>query len=122
MAAGGEGMGKGKDVLACGQSLKESIDIQFYKTLFDPVRSDILICLASRGRMNIKEVAGNFPQDRSMISKHLSLMHRYGIVLKEKHAREIFYEINGALIVEKFEKTAISLKRLLAKAGAGSGG
>jgi len=106
-------MGNGKDVFACGQLLYDSINFDFYKTLFDPVRSEILIYLVSHGKKNIKEISGNFSQDRSVISKHLSLMHRYGIVLREKQDRQIFYEANGGFIVENFEKTTFNLKKLL---------
>ena len=106
-------MGNDKNTLACGKSLYNSIDFSFYKTLFDPVRSDILIYLVSHGKKNIKEISENFPQDRSVISKHLDLMHRYGIVLKEKRDRRIYYEANSSFVVEQFEKTTVNLKKLL---------
>ena len=70
--------------LAYEKSLCDSIDISFYKTLFDPVRSDILFYLVSHGKKNIKENSENFSQDRSVISKHLDLTHRYCIVLVVK--------------------------------------
>ena len=109
----GDDMGNDKNALACGKSLCDSIDISFYKTLFDPVRSDILIYLVSHGKKNIKEISENFSQDRSVISKHLDLMHRYGIVLKEKRDRRIYYEADSRFVVEQFEKTTVNLKELL---------
>ena len=106
-------MGSEQSALACGNFIEDTIDFDFYKTLFDPVRSDILIFLVSHGRKNIKDIAENFSQDRSVISRHLNLMHRYGIVLKTKHDRNIYYEVNSFFIVDQFEKTAENLKKLL---------
>lgn len=106
-------MGKEKNALACGSLIENSVDFDFYKTLFDPVRSEILIYLTSHGKKNIKEISSNFSQDRSVISRHLDLMYRYDIVLKTKENRNIYYEANNKLVVEKFEQTTENLKRLM---------
>jgi predicted transcriptional regulator len=106
-------MGNDKNAASCGYSLYERINFDFYKTLFDPVRSDILIYLVSNGASNIKQISEKFPQDRSVISRHLDLMYRYGIVSKEKQARYVTYKVNTSFIVEQFEKTTIDIKKLL---------
>jgi predicted transcriptional regulator len=106
-------MGNDKNALACGQSLNDSIDFDFYKTLFDPVRSEILVYLVCHGRKNIKDISEKFPQDRSVISRHLDLMYRYGIISKEKHDRQVSYEVNSSFILKQFEKTTTNLKKLL---------
>jgi len=106
-------MGKSKNALACGRTLDKSIAFDFYKTLFDPARSDILTYLVCHGKKNIKEISENFPQDRSVISKHLDLMYRYGIVLKEKRGRYVHFESNSKFIIEQFEKTTANMKKLL---------
>ena len=106
-------MGNDKNSLACGQSLYKSIDFDFYKTLFDPVRSEILVYLVCHGRKNIKDISEKFPQDRSVISRHLNLMYRYGIVSKVKQARQVTYEVNSSFILKQFEKTTTNLKKML---------
>jgi DNA-binding transcriptional ArsR family regulator len=106
-------MGKEKNSLSCGNLVKDSIDFEFYKTVFDPVRSEILVYLVSHGKKNIKEIAENFSQDRSVISRHLDLMYRFSIVLKTKENRNIYYEANSMFIVEKFEQTTENLKKLM---------
>ena len=106
-------MGNDKNDLICGQSLYDSIDFDFYKTLFDPVRSDILFFLVCNGKKNIKDISEKFTQDRSVISRHLDLMYRYGIVSKEKQAREVTYEVNSKFILNQFEKTTIKLSEML---------
>jgi len=108
-------MGNEHDALACGNFIEETIDFDFYKALFDPVRSKILVYIASSGRKSINEIAENFTQDRSVISRHLDLMCRYGIVSKTKINRFVFYEVNSTFILDKFEGTTENLKRLMKK-------
>ncbi|ABS34155.1 transcriptional regulator [Clostridium botulinum] len=100
-------------ILECTKEIEESIDFEFFKTLFDPVRCDIIKYLAINGANNIKDISENFAQDRSVISRHLDLMHRHGIVNKTKENRSIFYELNDKYILEKFELTATNLKKLI---------
>ena len=102
-----------RNALASGNYIKESIDFDFYKALFDPVRSEIIVYLASRGKKNVSEIAENFTQDRSVISRHLELLHRLGIVSKTKVNRYTFYELNCSLIIHKFEETTQNLKQLM---------
>jgi len=110
---GGVEMGNEQNAIACGNAIEDSIDFDFYKTLFDPVRSKILVYIASNGTKNINEIAENFTQDRSVISRHLDLMSRYGIVSKTKINRNVFYEVNSTFIFDKFEETTKSLKSLM---------
>ncbi len=98
------------NLLEFGRNIEQSIDFEFYKTLFDPVRSEILKFLCIHGKKNITEIAENFTQDRSVISRHLELMNRYKILNREKLNRITFYEINSEYILEKFETTTNILK------------
>jgi len=106
-------MGSEHNALACGNFIEDTIDFDFYKALFDPVRSKILVYIASSGKKSINEIAENFTQDRSVISRHLDLMCRYGIVSKTKINRFVFYEVNSTFILDKFEGTTESLKKLI---------
>jgi DNA-binding transcriptional ArsR family regulator len=106
-------MSKNKPTPACLTVIHETIDFDFYKTLFDPVRSDILIFLASHGETSIKDISEAFPQDRSVISKHLNQMQRHGILFKEKQGRHVYYKVNSGFIARQFEQTTINIKKLL---------
>ena len=110
---GGDKMGNEHNALACGNFIEDSIDFDFYKALFDPVRSKILVYIASNGKKSVNEIAENFTQDRSVISRHLDLMSRYGIISKTKINRYVFYEVNSTFILDKFEGTTENLKRLM---------
>lgn len=83
--------------------------------MFDPVRSEILVYLVSHGKRNIKEIAENFSQDRSVISRHLDLLHRYHIVGKIKENRNVYYEADDAYVIDKFEQTTENIKNLLSR-------
>ncbi|MFL0198732.1 ArsR/SmtB family transcription factor [Clostridium sp. WILCCON 0269] len=101
------------NAIECSNSIEASIDFDFYKALFDPVRSKILVYIASSGKKRINEIAENFTQNRSVISRHLDFMSRYGIVSKTKINRHVFYEVNSTFILDKFEETTENLKRLM---------
>ena len=96
----------------CSTKLEKAMNFEFYKILFDPVRSEIMVFLGVNGDSTISKVAENFPQDRTVISRHLDLMYRYGILSKTKKSREYIYHLNAAFVIEKFETTAASLKEL----------
>lgn len=110
---GGDTMGINYDPQACRKLIQDNIDFDFFKTLFDPVRTELLIYLVANGTKNIKEIADNFSQDRSVISRHLDLMHRFGIVNKSKENRNILYEANSTFVIEKFTQTTSNMAYLL---------
>lgn len=96
----------------CTSKFEDALDFDFYKILLDPVRSQIMVFLGTYGDSNISTVAKNFPQDRTVISRHLSLMERYGIVTRTKVSREFIYHLNADFVVKKFETTSKNLKEL----------
>jgi len=102
--------------LHCSSYVQEHIDFDFYKVLFDPVRMDLLIYLLSYGPKNIKEITENFSQDRSVISRHLDLMHRYGMVEKQKENRNIYYDSSREIVLDKIEQTTNVIKKLMSNA------
>ena len=97
---------------SCLKEVDEAVDFEFYKTLFDPARIEIIKVLAINGKSNITEIAENLPQDRSVISRHLDLMNRYDLVTKEKEGRNIYYQVNEQTILNQFKQTTIQLENL----------
>ncbi|MGX7157020.1 ArsR/SmtB family transcription factor, partial [Enterococcus rivorum] len=96
----------------CSDRIEKALDYEFYKVLFDPVRTKIMAYLGANGARSISEIAEHFPQDRTVISRHLSLMNRYGILEKKKKSREYIYYLNAEFVIEKFDQTTNSLKEL----------
>ncbi|WP_040952818.1 ArsR/SmtB family transcription factor [Gorillibacterium massiliense] len=106
-------MGLSYDPNKCKKLIEDNIDIEFFRAVFDPVRSELLIFLAVYGEMTIGEIAEHFPQNRSVISRHLDFMNRFNIVQRRKEGREVYYKANKELIVDTFEKTTINMKALM---------
>lgn len=103
------------DDFLCTSEFEEALDFNFYKILLDPVRTKLIVFLGTYGDSNIKQISAHFPQDRTVISRHLSLMERYGILSRTKKSREYIYHLNADFIIEKFENTAVNLKKLTEK-------
>ena len=106
-------MGRNHDPNKCKKLIKDNIDIEFFRAIFDPVRSELLIFLSVYGEMTIGEIAEHFPQNRSVISRHLDFMNRFHIVKRRKEGREIYYQANKEFIVDTFEETANNMKALM---------
>ncbi len=93
--------------------LEELFNSDFFKVLSEPVRVQILRHLAMKGESSIGEIAEAFPQDRSVISRHLKQMAEGGMVITEKRGRYTYYFINGRNILAKLEGMAGFLRSYL---------
>ncbi len=83
--------------------LAQVLDSKFLKTLSEPVRIDILKFLILNGQSDIGTIAENMPQDRSVVSRHLNLMHEVGILKGGKDGRHMIYEVDGGVFLKKLE-------------------
>jgi DNA-binding transcriptional ArsR family regulator len=93
------------------------INTDFFRALCEPVRVQILAVLVECGRTDISSLANRFPQDRSVISRHLALLESCGIVRRNQVGRHRFYEINGADVVKHLEHLTGQVKRVIARCG-----
>ncbi len=93
--------------------LTKNFDLKFFKTISEPVRLEILKFLMANGRSDIGTIAEHMPQDRSVISRHLNLLHESGILSCEKETRHIFYEINGQAFINKLENFTEQVKQCI---------
>lgn len=63
-----------------------------FKALGDPTRVRLLACLAKCGRpCSVTDIAACCSVDLSVVSRHLSMLHRAGILRAEKQSRTVFY-------------------------------
>lgn len=88
-------------------------DVRFFKTLSEPVRVDLLKFLMLNGRSDIGTIADHMPQDRSVVSRHLNLMHTAGILTCRKETRYVYYEINGKAFIDKLREFTCKLAKCL---------
>jgi len=63
------------------------VDAELFRALYEPVRIELVKLLTARGRSDIQTIAAQVPQDRSVVSRHLAVLHRAGVVRREKIGR-----------------------------------
>jgi len=92
------------------QALVNELDSGFFKALAEPVRVEILKFLMLNGTSDVGEISDEMPQDRSVISRHLSMLHASGLVSCEKRGRHAYYDVDSNFFVNKLN--AINAKIL----------
>lgn len=91
--------------------LVELFDSKLFKLLGEPARIELLKVLASHGRMDVSEITNFLPQERSVVSRHLSSMCEAGLLQSEKVGRHTFYEVDALAILEKLETMSAGIRR-----------
>ncbi len=97
---------------AIEKSLKQ-IDNDFIKALAEPVRIEILKLLIVHGESDVKNLAERMPQDRSVISRHLVLMHKSGLLKLKKEGRHVIYSIDAESALYKSEKIVAAIRECI---------
>ena len=94
---------------------REYADLEFFKVFFEPIRYELIEFIWMNPNQSISEIASCFDQDRSVISRHLEVLYRHGVLIKTKESRYIYYEVNGEYVIEKFEKITDLMKKIATK-------
>jgi DNA-binding transcriptional ArsR family regulator len=81
----------------------KGIDPKFFKIFTEPVRLEILRYLMIEGKSDIKSIAESFPQDRSVISRHLQFMEEGKIIQSEKKGRHLYYFVDADSFLNVFK-------------------
>ncbi|OUS24535.1 hypothetical protein A9Q99_24375 [Gammaproteobacteria bacterium 45_16_T64] len=90
-----------------------NIDSGFVKALAEPARLEIIKLLILHGASDVKSLAEHMPQDRSVISRHLTMMKQAGIVSAHKEGRHVVYSIDGSATLEKSERLVNTIRLCL---------
>ncbi len=98
---------------AITQSLA-NIDSDFVKALTEPARIEILKLLILHGALDVQTLAEKMPQDRSVISRHLSLMKNAGLLSAQKNGRHMVYSVDGETALKKSEQLTESIRQCYA--------
>jgi DNA-binding transcriptional ArsR family regulator len=102
------------------EELVSILDSRFFKVLSEPIRIEIIKFLILNGRSDIATIAQNLPQDRSVISRHLQMMGKEGILLSEKVTRHVYYEMNGLLFIDRIQSILEKCKECMPQCCPGS--
>ena len=70
-----------------------------FKALADPTRREILRVLRD-GPMNSGEIAGRFSSSWPTVSRHLGVLREAGLILAERDAQQIVYELNTTVFAD----------------------
>jgi ArsR family transcriptional regulator, zinc-responsive transcriptional repressor len=95
------------------RELAEILDSTLFRALCEPVRVEILKLLTVEGRADVGTIAARVPQDRSVVSRHLALLHHAGVLRREKVGRRVFFQIDGARIVDRMERLLERFRRIV---------
>jgi DNA-binding transcriptional ArsR family regulator len=93
---------RSREVAARG--LREILYSRLFRALCEPVRAEILEFLTIHGRSDVASIADAFPQDRSVISRHLQILVDAGVLRREKEGRQVFLEMDGPAVVAQVEQ------------------
>jgi DNA-binding transcriptional ArsR family regulator len=93
--------------------LTEMLDSKLFKALCEPVRVEIMRFLTVEGRSDVCTIAGHFPQDASVVSRHLAVLHGAGIVRRHKEGRHVFFEVDGPGVAGRMEKIVARFRKIV---------
>jgi len=94
--------------------LTRIFDSDLLAALCEPVRVDVLRILVAQRRVDLQTIADQLPQDRSVISRHLGVLHRAGVVRREKVGRQMFFELDGPTLLDRLEGMVEGCRRIVA--------
>lgn len=101
------------NIVAIDQAL-DCVDNEFLQALSEPARLDILKLLILNGECDVGTLARQMPQDRSVISRHLSLMQRAGVLKVNKEGRHKLYSIDPQGLLGKAEQLVQAMRECIA--------
>jgi DNA-binding transcriptional ArsR family regulator len=87
------------------------IDSDFIKALAEPARIEILKFLILSESSDVKTLAEKLPQDRSVISRHLAMMEKAGLLKVKREGRHVIYSVDGDSTLQKSEQLVTALRQ-----------
>jgi ArsR family transcriptional regulator, arsenate/arsenite/antimonite-responsive transcriptional repressor len=100
-----------KQAAARRTAIDDELDPDLFKALADPTRASLLACIAKCGRgCTVGEVAECTSVDLSVVSRHLGLLARAGVLESEKEGRTVSYRVRYAEIAAALRSLASALE------------
>jgi len=94
------------------------LDPELFKALCDPTRASLIGCIAKCGRgCSVGEVAECCSVDMSVVSRHLALLARAGVLEARKEARTVFYRVRYTELCRALRALADALEECSPQAG-----
>src|SRR5687768_12272603 len=77
------------------------LDSEFFRALAEPTRIELLRVLLVNGPCSVAAAAEHMPQDRSVLSRHLQVLLRAGLVSCRRDGRHRIYGVRGSVFLER---------------------
>lgn len=103
------------------RELTSIFDSKLFKALCEPVRVEIMRFLTVEGRSDVCTIAAHVPQDASVVSRHLAVLHGAGILRRCKEGRHVFFEVDGPAVVGRLEDIVARFRKIVPLCCPGSG-
>jgi ArsR family transcriptional regulator len=98
---------KPQEVSKCCGPIDDLLDAELFKALGEPTRLKLLSCLAKCGRpCSVTELTECCAVDLSVVSRHLSLLEKAGVLKATKEGRTVFYSVRYKHVTEAFRALA----------------
>jgi len=84
-------------------ALESALDSEFLAALAEPTRVHIIRLLLREGALDVTALAEQLPQERSVISRHLKVLHAAHLVRVTKDGRHRVYSLAGGVFVGRLQ-------------------
>ncbi len=102
----------------CCGPIDDSLDAELFKALGEPTRLRLLSCLAKCGRAcSVTEMTECCAVDFSVVSRHLGVLEKAGVLTATKQGRTVFYEVRYKHLTEAFRGLAKAIEGCRPKRG-----
>ena len=91
----------------------QAIDAEFFRALCEPSRLDVFRAMIKLGPADVGEIAGQTPQDRSVVSRHLQVLQRAGLAVSHKEGRRVIYQVDGPAMLNKLTEVVAAVETLV---------
>ncbi|MBI5504937.1 MAG: winged helix-turn-helix transcriptional regulator [Deltaproteobacteria bacterium] len=95
------------------RELTSIFDSKLFKALCEPARVEIMRFLTVEGRSDVRTIAEHLPQDASVVSRHLAVLHGAGILRRCKEGRHVFFEVDGPKVVGRLEDIVARFRKIV---------
>lgn len=107
-----------KQAAACCAPVDDLLDPELFKALSDPTRALLIACIAKCGRgCSVGEVAECCSVDFSVVSRHLALLARSGVLEAKKEGRTMFYRLRYGELCRSLRSLADALEEYCPQKG-----
>ena len=113
---------KPQEASQCCGPIDDLLDAELFKALGEPTRLKLVSCLAKCGRpCSVTELAECCEVDYSVVSRHLGVLERAGVLTATKQGRTVCYEVRYKHLTDSFWALAKGIDGYRPKRGKAKG-